>query len=504
MARIDRVLCDGSEPAAMRRLAGRAVAPVVALATLAAFARPAAAHGGLAGEYDAPVPLPLVYAGGAAAVAATALLLVRLRDVPAVERRLLVVPARVARPVVAAARVGVALALAAALVAGVLGPRNYVLNPASLLVWPVWFNGLGLVAVVFGNPWRALAPWRLVHDALSRLEGEPIRLRPYPDRLGRWPALLGFLLLLGVVENLTLVPRLPAATAGVVAVYALAMLAGGVALGPRFFDRADPLSVLYDLLGRVAPLPVSRRADGALVVSARVPWRGLADPVPDRASAAFVVAAVYTVSFDGFVESPAYRAVYFGTREALGVGAVASVPLYLLGLAGFLAAFAAAVALAAGATDAGGRRGRGRGNRPHRPARGDGAGRSTAASSTVDAARGSPVARAFAATLVPVAAGYELAHDWGYVAAALSRLPGAVAGTGARADLLAPLPPGLFWTSQVALVVAGHVVAVVAAHRAATALVDDPARAPRVHAPVAALAVAYTVVSLWVVSLPVS
>jgi len=357
----------------MRRRPAGAARLVVTLGALAALAGPAAAHGGLAGEYDAPVPLPLVYAGGAAAVAATAVLLARLRDVPAAERRLLVVPASVARPVVAAARAGFALALVGALVAGVLGPRNFVRNPATLFVWPLWFNGLALAAVLLGNPWRVLAPWRLVHDALSRLEGEPLGLRPYPERLGRWPALLGFLVLLGVVENLTLVPRLPAATAGVVAVYALAMLAGGVALGPRFLDRADPLCVLYDLLGRVAPFPVSRRTDGALVVSARVPWRGLADPVPDRASAAFVVAAVSTVSFDGFVESPAYRAVYFGTREALGVGAVASVPLYLLGLAGFLAAFAAAVGLAAGGTDAGGRRGRGcgRGNRPHRPARGD-------------------------------------------------------------------------------------------------------------------------------------
>jgi hypothetical protein len=73
----------------------------------------------------------------------------------------------------------------------------------------------------------------------------------------------------------------------------------------------------------------------------------------------------------------------------------------------------------------------------------------------------------------------------------------------AGVDPLAWLSVPLFWGVQVALVVVGHVFAVVAAHRVAVDRYDTVAAARRAHAPMVALMVAYTVLSLWIVSQPV-
>jgi hypothetical protein len=58
--------------------------------------------------------------------------------------------------------------------------------------------------------------------------------------------------------------------------------------------------------------------------------------------------------------------------------------------------------------------------------------------------------------------------------------------------------------SQVALVVAGHLVAVVAAHRVATRRYGDGRAARRGHAPFVLVMVGYTVLSLWIVSRPLA
>jgi len=91
-----------------------------------------------------------------------------------------------------------------------------------------------------------------------------------------------------------------------------------------------------------------------------------------------------------------------------------------------------------------------------------------------------------------------VAHNYAFVARSLSRLLSLGGGT---VELLGWLPLSAFWWSQVALVVAGHVLAVAAAHRVAVRRYGDDAG--RGHLPLVALMVGYTVLSLWIVSRPV-
>lgn len=477
-----------------------------------------AAHEVGASRFDAPIPLPLLFLGAGATVAVTAAWLamgsesgpragwvvgaggpeadrggldrVAAEDAesrtsagepgPATTggRRLATLPADATRRLRVAARLGFGVLVAAVVVRGLVGRQVAAENFATVFVWPLALKGIALVSLAVGSPWRALSPWRGLHGLFEWVEGRRIAPLDYPAWAGTWPAVVGFVAVVGVVENLTVIPSSPRLTAGLVATYAVLMVVGGLAFGPTWFERADFLEVLFRQFGRVAPLRV-RTSDGAAAVALRPPWAGCTYPVRTTAGVALVVAMVYTVSFDGFTSTPEYQRLLFGVRDALGTGPPTSVGIYLVGLAGFVGSFVAATALGT------------------RAASGHGEG-------TPDSVAGG--ARAFAPTVVPIAAGYELAHNFPYVVRTLGRaveLGLGAAGVDARVALLGWLSVPAFWGAQVLLVVAGHVVAVVAAHLVAVRLFGSPAGARRGHAPLVAVMVGYTVLSLWIVSRPV-
>jgi len=447
------------------RRSATVAAPTVGLIGPLAFAGRVAAHPVGGTRFDAPVPLPLLLVGAGLTVALTAVLLGALGSVGDGRRRVGRVGPAPARALRAVGAGGFLSLVALAVATGLLGKQAQLENLATVFVWPVWLKGVGLLAVAAGTPWRTISPWRTVYRGLSRLEGEPIQLRPCPGWLGSWPALAGVLALVGVVENLTVLPRSPAGTAAVVAAYGVVVVGGAVVFGERWFARADPLEALYRLFARVAPLRFARTDGGGYEVFARAPWAETARPVTEGALAAVVVAAVYTVSFDGFAATAAFQSVLFAVRGSTGVGPTASVLLYGLGFACFLLVFHA-VGVATGRLGG------------------------------IDEPD-----LAVAPTLVPIAAAYEVAHNYPYVLANLGRLPATV-GLDA-VELLAWLSLPVFWGSQVALIVGGHVVAVVAAHRVVSRATASRRRALVAHAPLVVLMVGYTALSLWIVSRPV-
>ncbi len=447
------------------------------------------AHDVTGSRFDAPLPLSWLFVGAAGAVAVTALwLAVTGRTSTSTDSRAVAtVDARTARRLRVGAGGVFFLGVVAALVVGVVGRQVAAENVATVFTWPVWFRGLGLLAILIGSPWPALSPWRNCYRGLCWLEGgQPAVLKRYPARLGSWPALAGFLLLVGIVENLTVIPRSPAATTVVIAVYALAMLAGGVLFGPKWFERADPLGVLYRLFGRVAGLDTDRTDDGAVELSVRPPWQGCTVPVSGLPIVAFIVAAVYTVSFDGFTNTRLYRTVLFTARGTLGTGPPTDILLYAVGLVAFLAAFVATIgagnALPTGAVD------RASGPEPRWSGWRDALG-------------------AFAPTVLPIAAAYDVAHNYPYVVRSSARLfELVVASVGVDTGPLAPLgwlSLPAFWGTQVVLIVVGHVIAVVAANQVAVERYASLSAARRAHLPLVVLMVCYTVLSLWIISQPV-
>ena len=76
--------------------------------------------------------------------------------------------------------------------AALLGDTDPFRNLAPTWIYVVFWLGLPLLSVLFGNVWRALSPWRAIADGFvwvrERGWAEARPLAEYPERLGRWPA----------------------------------------------------------------------------------------------------------------------------------------------------------------------------------------------------------------------------------------------------------------------------------------------------------------------------
>jgi len=332
-----------------------------------------------------------------------------------------------------------------------------------------------------------LSPWRALYRGLCWLEGDELALFDgYPSWLGSWPAVAGFVVLIGILENLTVVPQSPALTTVLLGMYALAMVGGAVLFGPVWFDRADPLGVLYRLFGRVAGVSTARSA-GSIEISFRPPWRGCTSPVTGPAVVVFVVAAVYTVSSDGFTNTRQYQSLLFSARDLFVTGSGMEVLLYVAGLAVFIGAFVLTVLV------------------------GDSIGLTGQTDDAVATDGGRlawlGAARAFAPTVLPIAAAYDVAHNYPYVIRSTARILELSANSlGFGVQSLEPLgwlSIPVFWGSQVFLIVVGHVIAVVAAHTVAVERYRSLTAARRGHLPLLVLMIGYTVLSLWIISQPV-
>ncbi|WP_336001875.1 hypothetical protein [Halorientalis halophila] len=472
-------------------------AAVIALVALVALVPgTVAAHEPPDDRFDAPLPLSLLYAGAAAAVGATAVVLGVAGDRVGTVGETVVgrIHERVGTVLGAVARLGFLACAALVVVGGVFGPTDPDVNVGTVLFWALWLKGVAVLAALVGDPWRVLSPWETVYDGLVRIAPDTLGRDAYPERLGSWPAVAGFVAIVGVAENLTSVPADPRATAALVGGYWLVMLLGGVAFGPTWFRQADCFAVFYRLFGRVAPIRVIRggahtaaqddrgssapsatgaRTDGAGAyrVIVRPPWRGATAPVSDLAAAALVVAAIYAVSLDGLSATIEYQYLLAWVGVTFGIGPGVEFATYFAGLAAFLGG----LVLVAGASD--------------RLAGSDG--------------RLGGSVLAFAPALLPIAVSYEIAHSypglvWNATRLVFSALPVAAVG----ADPLGWLPLPAFWASQVVLITVGHVVSVVAAHRVTRRRYGDAGAAGRGHAPLALCMIGYTVVTLWIVSLP--
>ena len=110
------------------------------------------------------------------------------------------------------------------------------------------------------------------------------------------------------------------------------------------------------------------------------------------------------------------------------------------------------------------------------------------------------VVGAYAATLLPIAGGYMIAHYLTLVIQGITWVPALTVDAFAPAPSL-EIPTSLVWYLSVAAIVLGHVAAIFLSHR--IALRDAPQRPVRAGVPLAALMVGYTVLSLWIIAQPI-
>jgi hypothetical protein len=402
------------------------------------------AHG-VGSRQDLPLPFTAVLIGAATALLVSFVALGFLWPEPALHadsgHPLSARPARtLSSSVLKVVLVTLALLLAAwtamALIFGVDDAHNPV--PYVVYVW-LWV-GLAVLSLIFGPIWAWLNPIRWLHDGLTRLA----RLDPESSMTtwstGYWPAALGLFAFTWLSSDLPDRSKLPVLRVAI-GLFVLIDLLGALVFGRGWFSRGDPFEVWSRLYGSLSPL--ARRPDGVWVL--RTPLHG-ANAVPvENGLLATASVMLGGTAYDGFSSEP--RWYTFVQSSAL--------PSELLMTAGLLGmclivALSLHLASAVSARLAG------------IPVRG--------------------LAAQFAPSLLPIAAGYLVAHYWSLLIFegqnTLIRLSDPLgiganwlgtAGLTANADLLQPT---LVATIQVVAIVTGHVLGVILAHERAVTLFE--------------------------------
>ncbi len=400
------------------------------------------AHG-VGSRTDLPLPLGLaLYGAGAAILVSFVVLLLfwrtpklgdaasgrplpaglqRAADSPAVRRGLQAVALAVAGLVVAAA---------------LLGPEETSRNLAPWVLYVTFWVGLVPASLLAGPVWRVVNPLRLLSRLLRPLSGAPRGAHRLPA-LGLWPgavALLAFVWLELVPAGRTD----PDVVAGWLVGYAVVQVGASLWFGEEWFAAGDGFEVYSTLLARLSVL--GRRDDGRLVL--RSPLTN-ATTTPSRPGlAAVVLVLLGSTAFDGLTRTVWWQSGP-GSADDVGSGTLGLVAMVALVALLYLAG--------------------------------------TRLSGRLSRLPLGPQPRLFAATVVPIALGYTVAHYFsllvldGQTTWILASNPFGTAGVdlfstyGNVVDLRA-VSADLIAYVQVGAVVAGHVVGVLLAHERALRL----------------------------------
>ena len=211
------------------------------------------------------------------------------------------------------ALVGVGL-FALVLYSGFAGAQVPQANFSVTFIYVIFWVGMPLASVLFGDVFRALSPWRTCARVLGRSgRVAPARsararrpLLRYPEWLGMWPAVAGivgfaWLELVYVPPTATSPSTLAALSLG----YFLVMLAGMALFGvEEWGGQADGFGVvLQPALAAVGARAATRTA----CVCLRRPLSGITDLEIRPGTVALICTIIGTTTFDGFSNGGIWR-----------------------------------------------------------------------------------------------------------------------------------------------------------------------------------------------------
>lgn len=445
----------------------------VSAAVLALAPAEAAGHA-FGTRYDLPLPLPLWLAAAGLTVALSfvvfALVLRRGAGGAPSPRLALLHLHPLALGTLRAVSVCVFIALIAA---GLFGTQDPFRNLAPAFVWIAWWIGFTYLTALVGDLWTMLNPWKTLYPA-----GRFGLRRQLPAAVGVWPA-TALLLAFAWIEIVWEGNAVPANIAWLAIGYSVLTWAGMFVFGREAWLRSgEVFAVYFHWLAKLAPGEVRVGNGPACEWHLRPPAAGLLDPQPVSTSAAFfVIVMLATVTFDGLRETPLWAVSDSLWTAAATTGLLALPCLFALVVLGVCALMA-------------------------RLTRGD-----------ARPASAGELARLFVPTLLPIAFAYHVAHYLSYLLiAGQVVIPLASDPLGRGWDLfgtahykiaVAIVGARFAWYTSVVVIVAGHVLAMYVAHRLALARFSERRTARRSQYPLAALMVAYTMLSLWILAQPI-
>ena len=380
---------------------------------------------------------------------------------------------------VACGAIGVAL-FALVVYAGFAGTEQPNRNLAPTFIFVLFWVGLAVVCAALGDVFKPFNPWRAVGRLIAATMPGTRQPRPYPVRLGRWPAAAA-LAAFGWLELVYSGNDNPTTLAWLALAYAAVQLVGMARYGvDPWCERADGFGVYFSLFARVAPLAIRERR-----LVARWPFTGLVrlDVLPGTLAVLFVM--IGTTAFDGATNSDLWGSLgpsLASTFQDLGASPTTADALAgTIGLAGSILLITGIYRIGV-------------------------MGMQRISSDARDRSLGDR----FAHTLVPIALAYVIAHYFSLVAfqgQATAYLISDPLGNGT--DLLgtadatidyAAVSAATIWYVQVAALVVGHAVALALAHDRALTVFPRARDAARSQYWMLAVMVGYTSLGLWLLS----
>ncbi len=198
--------------------------------------------------------------------------------------------------------------LVALIMSGMIGTRDPLTNPLVISTWTLWWVLFLVVQCLTGDLWQYLNPWTGICCVLRRRLG----LRPQYLKL---PPALGYGLAIGCFsafawfELVDLSPEDPSRLAKVMGCYWMIHFAGILLFGDReWLSRAEPFAIFFRLIGCLSPFVRNRtrtRSDPS-ILNTKLVFPGtklLRLPALSVSGVLFVLLTLSSVSFDGFART---------------------------------------------------------------------------------------------------------------------------------------------------------------------------------------------------------
>lgn len=333
---------------------------------------------------------------------------------------------------------------------------------APLLFWVLLIMGTVLMSAIVGGIWERANPWATIESFYADEEARHEDGRELPWWVG--PALLYGLFWFELVSGRGFDPVAILLVTAAYTVFALTFRSRA----NKTWHQADPLSILFGFASRSAPFAVDEA--GTLVY--RGPLSGL-DVA--RAMPAALFASVFVLLASTTLDNLRETVEWTRFLETVGLEhanskVVDSIALVALTLP-FLLSFLAALAVS--------RRW------------------------MTDRLSMWDTARRFAWSLIPIGIAYVLAHNIPLLIIGIPELVDRIVDS-LGVDLLSRYEPSprLVWFIEIVVVVGGHVLGVLSAHRVGLRLTENHRDAVKSHVALAVLMSLFTVSTLWLLSLP--
>lgn len=442
-------------------------------------------------QYNLPIPVWIFLYGGAAAVAASFVVIGlfvgdKSKNAPDYPTRIVLnwlSKLILSKWVKAFLQLGSFLLLLLLIASGHLGSNDATSNIGPTLFWVVFLLGFTYVTAIFGNIWKSVNPYQAYLDAwqvLTKTKIEPIL--NYPQKLSYWPALVFYFLL--IWNELLSGGRAaqPEYLSNLVAIYSIITMIGVFVFGSVWLEKGELFSVFFGFVSKISIFEVRER-----VLTLRPPFVGLLEGSAEHISQIlFIVFMLASTAFDGFRGTSVWFNLEFNAWNSLQDVVLLSnfitletISLILAPVI-FFTLYLAFIFIMKALTP-------------------------TKLSTW-------QLAKSFAFSLIPIAVVYNVAHYFGLLLtqgqifiALLSDPFGRGWNLFGTAGLLvnpSPLRADYIWYLQVFFIVSGHIAAIYIAHLIAVRMFPKYRQAVISQIPMLFLMVCYTLTGLWILSQP--